>query len=763
MTVTLGWAFVSFGGVHHGSRAALHLLLGGGLGLAMALPTSTLSRAGSVLPLARSAALLLGAVGVGLLILPRPVLRWIAPGTVEASPDRSWSTLSLDPAATLGELSHLLLVVGIAVLVAVWSVARWRRHRIEQALIGGGIVVASVATLHAATGATALFGVVDTWVTPPDRFFAPFLDDNHLAASLLMPLPLLLAHALSGGSLSGRITAGAGVLGSVGLIGWTGSAGALGIAALALLATAAALGRLPWWVPPGVASLGLVALLAGDGLIEHGRLPMWRAAVHLASRHWLAGSGGGTFLHAIEPYRTDRDFVSWDHAHNDLVEWIAETGALGLVALALAIRSLWQGSWRSPDRAGLIGLGLASLGLHALIEFPLQIPALAMAAAAVIGALIGVFRPTIPTDGGRLRWGLGLLIAAQLLASGWEIRSAVEQQSVTTILARGEGAAVAAERLAVVAPWRPERQLHRAWGLEARGEGASAVAVAEQIVADHPSDPQALRLASQLLARHGRGELALPVAERAVSRAPADWRTWAARALALEEVDPERAAGGWIDAIAHGAPPRLVARGWRHLPVGLPWVQATEGLPPRYAAAMARELRRLGDQQAAILAYEQAMLADPSRVDPGHLWLLLEEGREAEVDALLEQALSLHPADPRFLRPLAELRERQGAHGRASEAWLQLSRHDASSQVRAVRERAVADGPEAALALVAQLELELGEAGLQPTTRLEQARLLLQQDQGPVCVRELMRSGVLELDRHRAAAAALLEACRRGS
>lgn len=759
----LALAFVSLGGVHHGSRAALHGLLAVVLGVAAGLPRSTLSRAGSVLRLAQGSALLLGAVAAGLLLLPRAVLGWVAPGTAAAFPERSWSTLSLDPAATLGELCHLLLVVGTAVAVAAWSVARWRRHRIEQALIVGGVLVASVALLHAATGATALFGVIDTWVTPPDRFFAPFLNDNHLAASLLLPLPLLLAGAATAEVTSTRIASAGTALGFVGLIAWTGSAGALGIAVLAGLATAAWLGRLPRWVPLVAAIAAGGAVIAGDGLIEHGRLPMWRASVALAARHWLAGSGGGTFRHAVEPYRTDRDFVSWDHAHNDPLEWIAEVGLLGVVALILAIGWAWRGPWRSPERVGLLGLGLGALGLHALIEFPLQIPALAMAAAAVIGAVFGVFHPTLSVDGARLRRWLGLLAAAQLLAAGWEARSAVQAQAAALVLARGEGAAGAAERLQRVAPWRPEPELHRAWALEARGQHASAVSVAARIVQQHPADPQALRLASQLLARNGSAPEALAAAERAVSRAPADWRTWVARAHALEVGAPEQAAEGWLEAIARGAPPRLVARGWRFLPVGLPWVQATEGLPARHANALARVLKGLGDLQGALLAYEQAHLQDPRWVDPGHPRLLLELQRDAEADVLLQIALEQRPGDPRFLRPLAELRERQGAHAAAADAWLQLSLHDVGSQHRAVRARAVAEGPGAALALVDKLELERGVAGLHPSTRLEQARLLLQLQRGEVCVQELVRSGVLDSEPHRAAAQALLEACREGS
>ncbi len=738
----------------------LHGMLAIAALLAATLPASTLERSGAVAPLARGGALLLGAVALGLAIVPRPILAWVAPGTAAAFPHRGWSTLTLSATSTLEELSHLLLVVGMAIVVSIWSIARWRRRSIEGAVLIGAVAVAAVATLHAATGATALFGVFDTWVTPPDRFFAPFLNDNHLAASLLIPLPLLLGWSASDRVISVRIASGLLLLSFVGLIAWTGSAGALGIALLTVLATATYLGLLPRLVLGGAVAVALVVLIVGDGLVEHGRLPMWRAAAALAQQHWLTGSGGGTFRAAVEPYRSDRDFVSWDHAHNDPLEWGVEIGLLGLIAAGVALAGIVRGPWRAPQRVGLLGLGVVALCLHALIEFPLQIPALALAAAAILGTLSGVFRPVVRTHRRRLQIGLVSLAGLQLLAGAWQLRGVHEARDARAVLSRSPDADLAVERLERVAPWRPEIALHRAWSLEERARGPEAVEIAIALSQAHSDDPTVLRLAAQLLARQGQAEPALGVAQRAVRRSPADWRSQVALARVLEQQTPEQASEAWLAAIAQGAPPKLIAQGWRYLPIGLPWVQAVEGLPARYANATARELKRLGDLDAAVLAYESARLSSPRVVDPGHPRLLLELGRDDEADALLRRALSLRPGDPRFLRPLAELRERQGQHASASEAWLLLSQHDESAQSRAVRARAEAAGPDAALALVAKLELERGTAGLRPATRLEQARLLLEQGRGAVCVKELVRARLTEVARHRAAAEALLSECR---
>ena len=71
-----------------------------------------------------------------------------------------------------------------------------------------------------------------------------------------------------------------------------------------------------------------------------------------------------------------------DHAHNDWAEWLAEGGAvlfLSILALVLlsagpAIRSGWA-------------VGIQTVFVHSLVDFPLHIPAIAGLTFVMLGAL----------------------------------------------------------------------------------------------------------------------------------------------------------------------------------------------------------------------------------------------------------------------------------------------------------------------------------------------------------------------------------------
>ena len=279
----------------------------------------------------------------------------------------------------LSEITHILLIVGMGLVVASWAVLRGRRTPLERAITVGAGMLVVVSALHAATGATALFGFWDTWITPPQRFFAPFLNGNHLAAALLLAWPVLLGQAFRPDRLrSDRLAALALALAALAVVAWTGSTG--GLVAAGIVAIGAAVYvewiRWPWLVLLGVAGIG--AVVAFDPLGDHGRLDMWQATLALWLDHPLTGSGGGTFDQAVGRYRVDTAFLQWHHAHNDALEWVAETGLLGVGALGMAAYALWprlRSAWRGSHgsrRAGWVFLGLGAVALHSLVEFPFR-------------------------------------------------------------------------------------------------------------------------------------------------------------------------------------------------------------------------------------------------------------------------------------------------------------------------------------------------------------------------------------------------------
>jgi putative inorganic carbon (HCO3(-)) transporter len=97
-----------------------------------------------------------------------------------------------------------------------------------------------------------------------------------------------------------------------------------------------------------------------------------------------AGSGLGTFAIAFEPFRNETLKGYYDHAHNDYAEFAVETGFVGLGLVLLlggihylhALRVMIFRARRTPAAVCFAAfMGLTALGIHAMSDFNLQIPA----------------------------------------------------------------------------------------------------------------------------------------------------------------------------------------------------------------------------------------------------------------------------------------------------------------------------------------------------------------------------------------------------
>ncbi len=106
------------------------------------------------------------------------------------------------------------------------------------------------------------------------------------------------------------------------------------------------------------------------------------------------GIGAGTF-HAAFPYYRDaalRGF--YRHAHNDIVQWLAEVGlvgvGLGAAALAGLIRIAVRQDGILPSSMvrGMV-LALVGVALHSCIDFPFRIPAVSVVSVVWLGCLTG--------------------------------------------------------------------------------------------------------------------------------------------------------------------------------------------------------------------------------------------------------------------------------------------------------------------------------------------------------------------------------------
>ncbi len=99
------------------------------------------------------------------------------------------------------------------------------------------------------------------------------------------------------------------------------------------------------------------------------------------------GAGGGTFYVNFPKYRPDVVTAYFDFAHNDYVQFAAETGLLGLALLGLvvlatlfvAVKVLVER--RDPLARGVAfgcTMGIVALMIHSWVDFNLQIPANAL-------------------------------------------------------------------------------------------------------------------------------------------------------------------------------------------------------------------------------------------------------------------------------------------------------------------------------------------------------------------------------------------------
>lgn len=106
----------------------------------------------------------------------------------------------------------------------------------------------------------------------------------------------------------------------------------------------------------------------------------------------LLGFGYGTFAESMRFYRDERIAGFFDKAHNTYLENIMELGwpvALALLAsLTMLVAICWRGMRRRRRDWIIPATGLAATALvavHATVDFSLQIPAVAMAYAAILG------------------------------------------------------------------------------------------------------------------------------------------------------------------------------------------------------------------------------------------------------------------------------------------------------------------------------------------------------------------------------------------
>jgi hypothetical protein len=591
----------------------------------------------------RAWAVLAAAALVGWLPLPGAVLDAVAPGVVALN-GPGWHTLGSWPQRVPGALADLLVTASVGAL----AMAAFRKvdvRRAERAVAYAALVVMVVGAGHALSGTQRWFGLLD--VRPVDgRYWGPLINPNHHGSLLVLGLPFMLARWARGHRLSRHLW----LLPVAWIVAFPVITVSMGVA-VALLAQVLAL----LWMrarSTAVRLVGMVASIAGAvaaawavvalqpawwRLSAEPRVAQWADTWGILRAHPLAGLGAGAYGEGYSPFRSISTFATFDHAHSDPLEWVAETGALGVLAVILA----WRVGPRPLRGAGGPPWALALIGLlaHSFVDFPLQIPAVRLAGVVcaagwlVVGASTrGSARPadaageegaaaeasvaaSDPALSGR--WLRAGVLALHVGAVGWWSAWAVADARATSLLAAPSEAG--ADALEAWAPWRAEPWVARL----ALAEGADAVAEVGQRAMDaRPEDASLLRVVAGRAASVGADDLAVRALDASLVRDPNDYRAWRLAAILAERSgDGLAAARAAAESFRHW--PRERAESGQPLeaafamfPVGVWWVDALEDAPAHWSMRLSWLLLREGDVETALLATEQAARLRPE----AHEW-----------------------------------------------------------------------------------------------------------------------------------------------
>lgn len=118
-----------------------------------------------------------------------------------------------------------------------------------------------------------------------------------------------------------------------------------------------------------------------------------RLALNYAKDYLLTGSGGGSFYATFPTYHNRGIVGFYDHAHNDYLQLLTETGVIGLslcslvVLLATAQALLALRRRNDPLMRGTafgVVLAICWLAIHSTVDFNMQIPANALSMAAIL-------------------------------------------------------------------------------------------------------------------------------------------------------------------------------------------------------------------------------------------------------------------------------------------------------------------------------------------------------------------------------------------
>lgn len=420
VAIAVAWSCLAVGGAPRWAA-----VIAAALGLASAIPYVTSRRTSSrpspmLLPLALMAAL----TALQLLPLPEGLAEQLAPaklalvrGNHAAWGDEAptWVMASMDPPATLVELAKLLGYLALAWTCVRLAAERGTRRWLVTIGAGTAVAAAVVTLAHRFLDLHELYGLY----RPSMRLhiMGPLIGVNHLASLLTFAVPLAIALAVRARGAV-RVGWGAAAFALVGVALLTGSRGGmLGlVVGLIVVATVLAVQRRAGddsgrHVPISVSVPAVALLIAAVALLgtvtadtamreiaetsldeihqPEGKAQLWVRTASLSAEHRWLGVGKGAFEAAYTP-RAATGAVSYSHAENGYLQALIDWGVPGAAALLLLLGAAALAAarrWRAgPLEAGAMA-ALATLAVHEIADFSIEMPGVAMTAIAASSIL----------------------------------------------------------------------------------------------------------------------------------------------------------------------------------------------------------------------------------------------------------------------------------------------------------------------------------------------------------------------------------------
>lgn len=347
--------------------------------------------------------------------------------------------LTVSPPDTLRGLAFLASALTLHLTAAVVFGKHQARDRFRKALAGLAVVLAVVGLAQMASGETRIYGFFEPW-EKGTGFFGPFVNRNHFAGYMLLTTPVCLALlatayrryaqrvgvrpnlrrrlvALETREGTRLLYACVPALFAIGALFATTSRGGIAAFAIGLMLAAVGLKRqrgVPAWAL-ALTFVGMTLLWFGLERLElrfaaasgdaPGRTAVWKDSLTRMHGLWLTGSGFNTFaqeMSRVPAWALPRGATPWPQelrlalesgarlgtrapqalaglswyreAHNDYVQVLVEAGLPGLLLALWAAASVLAAVRRDP----WLLAALAGVLLHEVVDFDLQIPAVAV-------------------------------------------------------------------------------------------------------------------------------------------------------------------------------------------------------------------------------------------------------------------------------------------------------------------------------------------------------------------------------------------------